>query len=172
MPGHMPYPRSWCGSGHPRRIETEAPDYLPVAFHFSVKFCGDAPDIDSAFREVSGLGTEMDVETVVEGGQNMFVHQLPKPVRHSRLVLSRGVATMDSRLLQWCHDVLEGGLVKPISPLLLQISLLNVVGQPLRVWVVQNAYPVKWSVEAFHATRNEVAIERIELVHAGAMRTQ
>ncbi|MCE4554322.1 phage tail protein [Pelomonas cellulosilytica] len=152
--------------------EKETPDRPPLAFHFSVSFGANSPDDDSAFREVSGLDAEMDVETVVEGGQNAFVHQLPKAVKHPRLVLARGVAPKDSRLLQWCKDILEGGLVQPISPILLRVSLLNAREQPLRVWVVRNAYPVKWSVEAFNATRSEVAIERIELAHAGATRTK
>ncbi|WP_457355363.1 phage tail protein [Roseateles sp. P5_D6] len=144
--------------------------YPPPAFHFAVTFGASAKDADGAFREVSGLGPEMDVETVVEGGQNAFQHLLPKAVKHSRLVLSRGIATMESRLLLWCQSVLEGGLARPIQPKQLHVFLLDEEGGPLRVWSVQNAYPVKWTVEAFQATRNEVAIERIELAHAGASR--
>ena len=32
----------------------------------------------------------MEIETVVEGGENRFVHRLPKPVKHPNLVLKRG----------------------------------------------------------------------------------
>jgi phage tail-like protein len=144
--------------------------YPPPAFHFAVTFGASAKDADGAFREVSGLTPEMDIESLVEGGQNAFQHQLPKAVKHARLVLSRGIATMESRLLLWCQSVLEGGLARPIFPKQLHVFLLDEEGGPLRVWSVQNAYPVKWSVEPFQATRNEVAIERIELAHAGSSR--
>ncbi|RZI58244.1 MAG: phage tail protein [Rubrivivax sp.] len=144
--------------------------YPPPAFHFAVTFGANAKDADGAFREVTGLGPEMETESVVEGGQNAFVHQLPKAVKHPKLVLSRGIATMESRLLLWCQSVLEGGLAQPIFPKQLHVFLLDEQGGPLRVWSVQNAYPVKWSVEAFQATRNEVAIERIELAYAGSSR--
>ena len=106
--------------------------YPPPAFHFAVTFGSNAKDADGAFREVSGLGLDMDVETVVEGGQNAFVHQLPKAVKHPRLVLSRGIATMESRLLLWCQAVLEGGLAQPIHPKQLHVFLLDEEGGPLR----------------------------------------
>ena len=144
--------------------------YPPPAFRFAVTFGSAGRNSDNAFREVTGLGPELDTETVVEGGQNTFVHQLPKPAKHPKLVLSRGVATMESGLLQWCQDVLEGGFAQPIVPQLLHVFLLDQDGGPLRVWSVRNAYPVKWSVEAFQSTRNEVAIERVELAYAGASR--
>ncbi|ANH70286.1 hypothetical protein ABE85_05240 [Mitsuaria sp. 7] len=133
-------------------------------------FGASAKDADGAFREVTGLGPEMETESVVEGGQNAFVHLLPKAVKHPKLVLSRGIATMESRLLLWCQTVLEGGLAQRIIPKQLHVFLLDEEGGPLRVWSVQNAYPVKWSVEAFQATRNEVAIERIEFAYAGSSR--
>jgi phage tail-like protein len=144
--------------------------YPPPAFHFAVTFGANAKDADGAFREVSGLGPEMEIETVIEGGQNAFVHQLPKAVKHSRLVLTRGIATLESRLLLWCQSILERGLERPIYPKQLHVFLLDEEGGPLRVWSVQNAYPVKWSAEAFQSMRNEVAIERIELAHTGSIR--
>ena len=144
--------------------------YPPPAFHFAVTFGSNAKDRDGAFREVTGLGPELETETVVEGGQNAFVHLLPKAAKHPKLVLSRGIATMESRLLLWCQAVLEGGFAQPIATQQLHVFLLDGDGAPLRVWAVSNAYPVKWSVEAFQATRNEVAIERIELAYAGSSR--
>ncbi|MFK4708374.1 phage tail-like protein [Roseateles asaccharophilus] len=144
--------------------------YPPPAFRFSVTFGSAGRNRDNAFREVNGLGPELETEALVEGGQNTFVHLLPKAAKHPKLVLSRGVATMESGLLQWCQEVLEGGLAQPIAPQLLHVFLLDQDGGPLRVWAVRNAYPVKWSVEPFQSTRNEVAIERIELAYAGSNR--
>ncbi len=142
---------------------TTAGAYPPVAFHFAVSFGTAARDADCSFREVSGIGPEMETETVVEGGENRFVYQLPKAVKHPRLVLKRGVAPFRSRLVTWCRNVLEGGLSQPLAPKLIHVALLDETGQPLRMWSFENAYPVKWDVEPFNATKNEVAMEKVEL---------
>lgn len=144
--------------------------YPPAAFHFSVTFGSNPKDADAAFREVSGIGPEVETETVNEGGQNGFVHVLPKAIKHPRLVLKRGIAASDSRLMKWCQAVLEGGFVKPIEPLLVHVFLLDQEGDPLRCWSVENAWPVKWEVDGFQSTRNEVAMEKIELAYARSNR--
>jgi phage tail-like protein len=45
----------------------------------------------------------------------------------------------------------------------LSVRLLDEKGEPLRAWDVINAYPVKWETEGFKSTKNEIAIEIIEL---------
>lgn len=147
----------------PPRVLPAAADYPPVAFHFAVSFGTAARDADCSFREVSGIGPEIETETVVEGGENRYVYQLPKAAKHPRLVLKRGVARFESRLVTWCRNVLEGGLSQPVVPKLLHVALLGENGQPLRLWSFENAYPVKWEVEAFNSTKNEVALEKVEL---------
>jgi phage tail-like protein len=140
-----------------------ADPFLPVAFHFSVGF-GIAPGVlDCSFREVSGMAAEMDTETLVEGGENRYVYQLPKAVKHQRLVLKRGVAPLSSPLVGWCRDVLEGGLGQALTTKQIWVTLLDETASPLRVWSFENAFPVKWEVEAFQSTKNEVALEKIEL---------
>lgn len=137
--------------------------YPPVAFHFSVGFGIPLPDADCSFSEVSGISAEMDTETVVEGGENRFVYQLPKGIKHPHLVLKRGVGPITSRLVTWCRNVFEGGLAQPVQPKLMLVGLLDGAGLPLRVWSFANAWPVKWEVDAFSSTKNEVAIEKVEL---------
>lgn len=139
--------------------------YPPVAFHFAVSFGIPGRDADCAFQEVGGLAAEMDTETVIEGGENRFVYQLPKAVKHPRLVLKRGVAPFTSRLVTWCRDVLESGLAYPVTTKLLRVSLLDEAGQGLRVWSFEHAYPVKWEVEPFQSSKNAVAIEKVELAY-------
>ncbi len=140
--------------------------YPPPAFHFAVTFGASPKDTDGAFREVSGIGPEIETETVNEGGLNGFAHVLPKAIKHPRLVLKRGIALSDSRLVLWCQAVLDGGFVKPIYPKLVHVFLLDHAGDPLRCWSVENAWPVKWEIDGFQSTRNEVAMETIELACA------
>ncbi|MEX8518892.1 MAG: phage tail protein [Leptothrix sp. (in: b-proteobacteria)] len=144
--------------------------YPPVAFHFAVSFGTASRDADCSFSEVSGISSEMETETVVEGGENRYVYQLPKAVKHQRLVLKRGVAPFSSRLVSWCRDVLEGGLTRPVTTKLMRVTLLDATGQPLRVWSFDGAFPVKWDVEPFQSTKSDVALEKVELSYLFAKR--
>ncbi|MEM9578138.1 MAG: phage tail protein [Pseudomonadota bacterium] len=138
----------------------------PVAFHFSVVFMGLIPPVpDMAFQEVSGLESGLDTEPVTEGGENRFVHQLPKPAKRGNLKLKRGVTSYASGLLQWCKSTIEGDLAEPIKPKDITVSLLNEKRLPVAVWSVGNAYPVKWAVGTFDAMKNELAVETIELAY-------
>jgi len=156
--------------GAKTRLKGASRLYPPAAFHFSVTFGSNPKDADAAFREVSGIGPEVETETVNEGGQNGFVHVLPKAIKHPRLVLKRGIAASDSKLMKWCQAVMEGGFVKPIEPMLVHVFLLDAQGEPLRCWTVENAWPVKWEIDGFQSTRNEVAMEKIELAYARSNR--
>lgn len=145
-------------------------DYPPAAFYFTVCFDTTLRDADCSFREVSGISAERETETVVDGGENRYVLQLPKAAKNPRLVLKRGIAPMRSRLVKWCTSVLEGDLSQPIVPKLMWVSLLDEKGDPLRTWSFENAYPVKWEVEPFQASKNEVALEKIEIAYLLAKR--
>jgi len=136
--------------------------YPPSSFYFRVVFERSAGIADVSFQEVSGIGWEIDVESVVEGGENRYVHQLPKGAKHPKLVLKRGIAKKNSGLVEWCRSVLEQ-FEMPIKPKALQVKLLDGRGDPIRSWSIAGAYPVNWEVENFNATKNEVAIEKIEL---------
>jgi phage tail-like protein len=145
-------------------------DYPLPAFHFALRFSGPTGLLDTAFQEVSGMGAEMETETYREGGENRFVHQLPKGAKASRLVLKRGIASLESPLVRWCKAVLESGLGTAIETKSVQVALLNELSAPVRVWSFDNAWPAKWSVDGFGAKKNEVAIESIELNYAASRR--
>ena len=135
--------------------------YPPVAFYFKVVFEGT--DQDTSFQEVSGISSQMETESYVEGGENRFTHKLPKGVTHSNLVLKRGIADANSPLVGWCQAVFEGGFSARITPKNLKVNLMNEDKQPIRSWFFASAVPVKWEVDTFNSTKNDVVIETIEL---------
>jgi phage tail-like protein len=145
-------------------------DYPPAAFYFTVALSGSLV-ADMAFSEVSGISTEIELEAVPEGGENRFVHQLPKAIKHGNLELKRGIATMLSPLVLWCKDTLEGEFASRIVPQTVVVMLRGGHGEPLRAWLFNDAYPVKWSVDGFSAIKNEVAIEHIALAYSYSQRT-
>ncbi len=126
-------------------------------------FASTAGAMDASFRDVSGIATELDTEAVPEGGENRFVHTLPKGVKHPHLELKRGIASMTSPLVMWCRSVFEGEFTVPIRPQSLMVQLLDELHLPIRIWTFANAFPVKWEIESFGSTKNEVAIEKIVL---------
>lgn len=140
-------------------------DYPLPAFHFRVIF-SNLHGSDTSFQEVRGITSEMETEDVPEGGENHFVHRLPKAVKHPLLELKRGLGLAPSPLITWCRGTLESGFARQIRPSLVNVYLLDSQGDPLRGWAFANAYPVKWEIDDFNSTKNDVAIESISLSYS------
>jgi phage tail-like protein len=137
-------------------------DYQPPGgFHFRVEFqLPGARDGDARFQEVAGLGAELGLEEVVEGGENRFSHRLPTRARYSNLVLKRGLFT-DSTLIEWCRNGIENFDFEPTT---VNVTLLNENHEPLaETYSFIRAWPVKWSVSDFKAQENGLVIETLEL---------
>jgi len=132
--------------------------YPPVGFHFLVKFDGLTEEIDTRFQEVTGLTVTVNTEDVEEGGENRFVHKLPKGTSYDNLVLKRGIIK-DSKLATWCRKAIEELTFEPKNIL---ISLLNENHDELCSWNIVNAYPVKWVYSGLNAESGELLIETIE----------
>jgi len=140
--------------------------YQPTAFYFKVTFAATLGLSDTSFQEVSGIKVEIETESYTEGGENRYIHQLPKAAKSSNLVLKRGISAIDSALYIWCKAVFEGGFLLPITPMPVFVYLMNDQKIPVRSWCFANAYPVSWEADPFNSTKNEVAIEKIELSYS------
>ena len=134
--------------------------YPQVGFHFLVTFelFPQLPN-DLRFQEVSGLTVNMEMESLKEGGENRFVHQLPVRTSYNELVLKRG-KFLGSGVLHWCKNAMENFEFKPTN---IMISLLNDDHLPLYNWYVINAIPKKLEISGFNAERGEVVIETMTL---------
>jgi phage tail-like protein len=136
--------------------------YPPVGFHFLVAFELFPLSVqDGRFQEVSGLNVEMQLETVREGGELRFEHQLPVRTKYSDLVLKRGLF-VGSGVYQWCQNAFENFEFQPAN---LVVSLLNESHLPLLLWHVIHAIPKKWDISAFNAEQNTIAIETLTLAY-------
>lgn len=147
-----------------------ARQYPLSAFHFKVVFTSDKSITDTSFQEVGGIGVSLETEPYHEGGENSAMLQLPTKMSHSKLVLKRGVTTQSSGLLDWCRSTLENGFVDGIQTKSLNVLLLDEKHDPVRAWAFENAYPVGWEIESLQSTKNEVAIEKIELHYSRVSR--
>jgi phage tail-like protein len=156
-------------------FEADAPPAeMPVAFAFKVEFLNlpsQSGALQCSFKEVSGLQQSLETEDVPEGGENRFVHQLPTRAKPGRLVLKRGLIERGSALMEWCSDVLTGGLDQRIQPADVKVQLFDAENLPLMVWTCNAAYPVRWTLDSFESTKNEAAIEEIELAYRNCVST-
>ena len=151
--------------------------YPPPKFYFSVSVLYSAPypvlptPIDSSFQEVTGINVEFGVEEVAEGGENRFVHRLPKQAKYPPLVCKRGVVTTMSGLGDWVPNTLNSTLSTPIIPQNLLVMLLGADGIPLVAWGFANAWPLKWTTSSLNSTENEIATESLEFAYSYFIRT-
>ena len=138
------------------------PGYTPpVGFHFKVEFLG-IPNLtqnDSRFQKVSGLTITQETESLKEGGENSFKHELPNGPSFGQLELTRGLLK-DSALVTWFNDCMYNLDIKPID---LKVYLFGEDSQELMSWDVTHAFPVEWSISEFDAESSTLAIESIKL---------
>ncbi|HLP87144.1 MAG TPA: phage tail protein [Nostocaceae cyanobacterium] len=130
-----------------------------MSYNFVVEVGGV---VVGGFSEVSGLSSEIELESYQEGGLNSYVHQFPKHTTYPNLVLSRGLVNID--LFYIWYSATSQGLIQQLNGTIL---LLNSEQIPVMWWIFKKAYPVKWEGPQLNASSNEIAVEKIELVHQG-----
>lgn len=144
--------------------------YPPVGFTFKVEFLdvpGGGDDTEQRFQEVGGLSVEITTEDVNEGGENGFTYKLPKRAKYPNLVLKRGMLT-STALRQWLQDAMSSYFIAldlSFKPSDILVTLQNDEGEPLAIWKVIQAYPVKWNTSDLKATDNALVLETIELAY-------
>ena len=121
------------------------------------------------FREASGLSVTVEVEEVVEGGQNFHTHKLPGRFTFTNVTLRRGL-TEDNGLIAWIDEVTAGGFEKKGKKLkrnTVAIILMSADGKRLRTWTLQEAFPVSWKGPDFSLASDDFLVEEVEIAHHG-----
>lgn len=132
---------------------------IPV-FHFTVEWGVSRV----GFTEVSGLTQENQVIEYRDGAFNEYsTIKMPGMRKFSNVTLKRGIVKSDNQFFKWLSTV----KLNTVERRDLIISLLNEDHEPVMVWKVMRAFPVKVEGPQLKATGNEVAIESIELAHEG-----
>jgi phage tail-like protein len=135
-------------------------DYPLVKFHFQVEWGGTK----IGFTEVSGLDVETELIEYRHGASPEFSKtKMPGMQKFSNITLKRGTFQSDNEYFEWWNTV----KLNTIERRDITISLLNEEHEPLIVWKIKNAWPLKVQSTDLKADGNEVAIETIELAHEG-----
>lgn len=135
-------------------------NYPLPKFHFQVEWGGAS----IGFTEVSGLDVQTDPIEYRDGASPEYVKiKMPGMQKFSNITLKRGTFKGDNDFYAWWNTV----ALNTIERRNVTISLLNESHEPVVVWKVKNAWPIKVQSTDLKADGNEVAIESIELVHEG-----
>src|SRR5262245_11635518 len=109
------------------------------------------------FKEVSGLTIEQEVIEAREGGQNGAITKLPGVRKFTNIIMKRGFIG-DSALYDWLVSLQRKNG---------RIVMLNARGAEVVAFEFRNGFPAKWTGPELDASKNEVAIETIEIAHEG-----
>ena len=127
---------------------------INAAFRFVVDLDGER---QAAFTECTLPSIEWEMEEIKEGGLNLYTHMLPGRRKGARVSLKNGVCK--SELLNWYIEAIgKAAARKPLT-----ITLLDSLRNPVMVWQLQEAYPVKWTGPQLKADDNAIAIQSLEL---------
>jgi phage tail-like protein len=129
-----------------------------AAYYFEVEING----VIYPFRSCSGLKIETEVVEYQEGGNTGFVRKMPGVTRYSNIRLSRGF-TGD----RFLYDLYLNAKKPNPSRINGRIIMVDRQGTQIAAWKFFNGFPVKWEGPDFDASKNEIAIETIEIAHEG-----
>jgi len=132
---------------------------LPV-FHFIVEWGGQRV----GFSEVAGLTQENQVIEYRDGSFPEYSSiKMPGLRKFNNVTLKRGIIKSDNDFAKWLLTI----KLNTAERRDLVISLLNEEHQPVMVWKIHRAFPVKVEGPGLKASGNESAIESIEVAHEG-----
>ena len=127
-----------------------------LAFTFKVTIDGQQT---AHFRSVSGLKIETEVIEFREGGDTGVIRKLAGVTRYANIRMSRAF-TGDRALYDWYAAQKQ-------QPIRIdgRITMVDRHGTQIAAWTFSNGFPVKWELSELDASKNEVAIETIEIAH-------
>jgi phage tail-like protein len=128
------------------------------------------------FRSCSGLKIEQSVIDLEEGGFNGTTRKLVGKVKYPNIVLKQGLAPGNSELhklkMRFMNDMPDPNASaantrwKPPARFDGTITQVGPEGKEVK-WFFSGAWIVKWEGPDLDASKNEIAIETIEIAHNG-----
>lgn len=116
------------------------------------------------FSKVSGLGQEIETETITEGGINSYAHILQTGKKQSQTItFERGNSTLSDPLKQMQPGILlkKGALIIVLNPS---------TGKAIQKYYVEQAVVTKWQLQPLDAMSGQILIDTFEIAHNGVTR--
>src|SRR5262245_60473922 len=122
--------------------------------HFGVTI--DGLDL-GLFTACDGLSVEVEIEPREEGGNNMFVHQLPMRLKFNNVTLTRPLNSDSSKVALWfmtmAHDYKRTEA---------EITAMSQNGDVIARWHLTGVIPVRWKGPSLNVESAQMATETLE----------
>lgn len=122
----------------------------------------DGRDSLGDWTKCEGLSVEYDVFEYKEGGVNSHVHRLPGRAKYQNLKLTRPVTKATADVAAWLATVRPD-----MDRTTAKIAVLDEAGTEIASWSFRAVYPLRWTGPTLDVGQNQVAVEVLELCHAG-----
>ena len=134
------------------------------AFNFIVEIDGLGTGPVAAFQEVSLLGSESTIVEYRAGNADMTRTSLPGLAKYRNLILERGVTT-DQSLWEWWTSVVDGNIQRRNG----SVTQLDESREPVVRFDFLEGLPVRCEGPTLDSARQGIAIETLEIAHAGVV---
>jgi phage tail-like protein len=115
-----------------------------------------------AFVTCDGLSVQIKIDEVPEGGNNLFVHQLPGRISYQHIKLTRPINADSAKVRAWLASM--NGQIKRTTA---EITAMTADGKRVTSWGLIGVIPVRWQGPSFSAESPSVATETLEFAHHG-----
>jgi phage tail-like protein len=140
-----------------------------TVFCFKVLIEVDGLDrAEAYFKSVSGLKYETEVTDYKEGGLNVSTHRLFGSTKWPNLVLKKGFTGPPLvHLLNWRRSWLNDAPNSVLTRANGEIIQLSSHMDRICSWKFIKGWPCKWEGPEYDASKDELAIETLEIAHEG-----
>ncbi len=123
---------------------------------------------EAYFKSVSGLKYETEVTDYHEGGLNVSTHRLVGTTKWPNLVLKKGFSGPPLiHLLNWRRSWLNDAPGEKLKRADGKIIQLSSDMKQMCAWEFIRGWPCKWEGPEYDASKDELAIETLEIAHEG-----
>jgi len=125
--------------------------------------------VQAGFSEVTIPDTSSDPIEYREGNEDTTVRKLPGLNKYGNLTLKWGITDDSLNLFDWRKLVMQGKMTDARRNI--AVILMDEEGNAKSRWEFREAWPSKYDAPDLNAKGNDVAIETMEIVHEGMVRT-
>lgn len=130
--------------------------------YFYFELCADGDHIP--FLQVEGVSIKVHAKSSIKEGENPFKYHLPSLPKTGSLILKKGQAKHDSKLMQWCAASKTKETVTREDRNKLLLQLKDSHGRSWVEWSLYSAYPVQNHSSLLKSRDTE--IEDLELAYS------
>ena len=130
------------------------------AFGFRVNLGVDGEDM-GMFQEVSGIGIQINVTDMPEGGVNSYSHKVLGNATYPDVTFKRGL--INDKFFEWIHNCANGSVSRKV----IDVEILGDDNKVAKKYSLKNAVPVKWDGPSLNVMSDAIATESITVAIEG-----